>query len=129
MATQKPPQQHLQMETSLLGVTRTPTSVARAPVISGGFVNQELIGNQNTRHEAGPLRWGNGHSRAQSGNSRNDVALTSFDVPLAPCCAPHHIVQARNACQYWRAGAQRILQCVWPEAPRNVRSLEAPTPE
>ena len=36
VAAQKLPQQHLARETSLLGVTRSPTSVARAPVISGG---------------------------------------------------------------------------------------------
>ena len=36
VAAQKPPQQHLAGETSLLGTTRSPTAVVRAPVIQGG---------------------------------------------------------------------------------------------
>ena len=39
MATQKLPKQHLARETSLLGVTRSSTSVARVPVISEGSHN------------------------------------------------------------------------------------------
>ena len=34
VAAQKPPQQHLAGETSLLGATRSPTAVARAPMTS-----------------------------------------------------------------------------------------------
>ena len=36
MAAQKPPQQHLAGETSLLRTTRSPTAVVRAPVTSRG---------------------------------------------------------------------------------------------
>ena len=39
MAARKPPQQHLAGETSLLGATRSPTAVARAPVTSREIAN------------------------------------------------------------------------------------------
>ena len=87
MAVQKPPQEHLARETSLLGVTRSPTSVARAPVISGGsHIDSELHETSTLLKKPGPStqskpsrRWGNGRSRAQWGSSRDVYSLSQCD--------------------------------------------------
>ena len=42
VAAQKPPQQHLAGETSLLGTSRSPTAVVRAPVTSRGQTSFEV---------------------------------------------------------------------------------------
>ena len=75
MAAQKPLHQHLARETSLLGVTRSPTSVARAPVtsrematIGWGFGETSTLGIRRGQGQSQPRpspRWGNGRSRAQ----------------------------------------------------------------
>ena len=56
VAAQKPPQQHLAGETSLLGATRSPTAVARAPVTSREMatVSWKHQWNQHSRYRGGP---------------------------------------------------------------------------
>ena len=62
-----------------------------------------------------------------------DVIHTSHRCPKPLCWwrgpTQPRAIQARNARQHWRAGAQRTRQCVWPEAPRNVRRLAVPMPK
>ena len=76
VAAQKPSQQHLAGETSLLGATRSPTTVARAP-----WRNQQLSISSWAKVQSQPRsnsHRGNGSSRAQWKTLRSDADLASL---------------------------------------------------
>ena len=81
MAAQKPPQQHLTRETSLLGTTRSPTAVARAPTTSREMVTSAVNFGEISETGLGSVSakvspcWGNGRSRAQWRRSKQTRTL------------------------------------------------------
>ena len=79
VAAQKLPQQHLAAETSLLVSTRSPTTVARAPVTSRGEASTlDIKPGQGPVSTKVQSSWGNGRSRAQWVKN-----LTCFKVPFS----------------------------------------------
>ena len=84
VAAQKPPQQHLAGETSLLGTTRSSIAVARAPTTSRGQPPFEVNGSpRSLEHQVVGER---DSVKEETGSAKSCLQYCACDWPLLMAC-------------------------------------------